>query len=118
MLFACKLYAQTATTGNTLGISGKLSSTDFQNVNFISNNKTRSKLTNDGLWGFGNTSSLAQVHINSKKDGRNPLQVDMLDTAKFIINSNGGVSIGNTNVPPTNGLYVSGKVGIGTDAPM
>jgi len=49
MLFACKLYAQTATTGNTLGISGKLSSIDFQNVNFISNNKTRGKLTNDGL---------------------------------------------------------------------
>ncbi len=29
----------------------------------------------------------------------------------------GGVSVGSTNLPPTNGLYVSGKVGIGTSSP-
>lgn len=29
----------------------------------------------------------------------------------------GGVSVGSLNAPPTNGLYVSGKVGIGTSSP-
>jgi hypothetical protein len=35
----------------------------------------------------------------------------------MIVNSNGGVSIGNANIPPANGLYVSGKLGIGTSTP-
>jgi hypothetical protein len=29
----------------------------------------------------------------------------------------GGVSVGSTNLPPTNGMYVSGKLGIGINAP-
>jgi hypothetical protein len=29
----------------------------------------------------------------------------------------GGVSVGSSNLPPTNGLYVSGKLGIGINAP-
>jgi hypothetical protein len=124
LLLTCCMYAGTiviaqtwSTTGNTLGATGKMGSIDFQNVNFISNNKTRGKLTNNGLWGFGNTSPLAQVHINATKTELNPLQIDVLDTAKLLMSNNGGISIGNTNLPPKNGLYVLGKVGIGTNTP-
>src|SRR5262249_17743025 len=62
-------------------------------------------------------SPLAKVHISFSDSTRNVLQVDAFDSAKLIVSSNGGVSVGNANIPPTNGLYVSGKVGIGTNTP-
>jgi hypothetical protein len=105
------------TAGNTLGKTGTFGSIDNKKINFISNNKNRGVLTSDGLWGFGTTSPIAQVHINSSDNTRNVLQADVLDSAKMIVSSNGGVSIGNANIPPINGLYVSGKLGIGINTP-
>lgn len=117
--YAClNLHAQNWTVaGNTLDTTGKLGSINSESILFISNNKTYGKLTSGGLWGFGNTSPKAQVHINSKQAGRNPLQIDVLDTVKMILNSNGGVTIGDTLIPPANGLYLKGKLGIGINTP-
>jgi len=120
LLTACMFIADAQnwlTTGNTLGATGTFGSIDNKKINFISNNKNRGVLTSDGLWGFGTTSPLAKVHINSSDNTINVLQVDASDSAKLIVSSNGGVSIGNANVPTANGLYVSGKVGIGTNTP-
>src|SRR5580765_1551605 len=121
LLFASVMFTARAqnwlTTGNTLGTTGTFGSIDNKNIDFITHNKVRGRLSNDGLWGFGTKAPLAQVHINSADSARNILQVDLFDSAKMIVNSNGGVSIGNANIPPANGLYVSGKLGIGTTTP-
>lgn len=39
-----------------------------------------------------------------------------LGSSKFAVHSNGGTSVGSLTVPPTNGLYVSGNVRIGSAA--
>jgi hypothetical protein len=121
LLLAANMFTAHAqnwlTTGNTLGTTGIFGSTDNKNIKFISHNKNRGILNNEGLWGFGTTSPVAQVHINSGDSTINVLQVDAFDSPKMIVSSNGGVAIGNTNIPPANGLYVSGKLGIGTNTP-
>ena len=68
-----------------------------------------------GLWNY--STSLHRFILIPADSAKNILYVDSFDSAKMIVNNNGGVSIGNANIPPANGLYVSGKVGIGTNTP-
>jgi hypothetical protein len=69
LLFATVMFTARAqnwlTTGNTLGTTGTFGSIDNKNIDFITHNKVRGRLSNDGLWGFGTKAPLAQVHINS-----------------------------------------------------
>src|SRR5258706_14487798 len=104
------------TSGNALSANGTLGSTTNFSVVFKSNNSERGRLTNSGLWGFGTTAPSSKVHINSVT-GQIPFRVQVNASTKFLVHSNGGVSIGSGSTPPANGLYVSGNVGIGTATP-
>ncbi|HEY6977910.1 MAG TPA: tail fiber domain-containing protein [Chitinophagaceae bacterium] len=141
MHISTTIIAQSWTTGgNTLGSTGTFGSIDNKNIDFISHNKKQGRLTNEGLWGFGTTSPLAQVHINSTDATRNPLQVDVLDATKMVVTNSGNAGIGTTSplaqvhINSTdanrNPLQVdvlnaakmvvtnSGNVGIGTTSPL
>jgi hypothetical protein len=41
-----------------------------------------------------------------------PFQAQVNGSTKFIVNSNGGVSVGSSTAPPSNGLYVAGGAGV------
>lgn len=70
-------------------------------------------LAHTGEVGIGTNVPNGKLHIKSVS-GQNPLRVQISGSTKFLVNSNGGVSIGSTSTPPQNGLYVNGSVGIGT----
>ncbi|MBK9731471.1 MAG: hypothetical protein IPO83_09295 [Chitinophagaceae bacterium] len=69
-----------------------------------------------GKGGFNVTDPNAQLHVNSDA-GEDALRVQVNNTTKLFVSSNGGVSVGGNITPPTNGLYVTGNVGLGTSAP-
>src|SRR5258706_9708983 len=100
------------TSGNTLAANGTLGTTTNFSILFKSNNSERGRLTNTGLWGFGTTAPNSKMHINSAA-GVNAFRAQVNGTTKLLVHSGGGVSIGSSTIPPTNGLYVAGSVGIG-----
>jgi formylglycine-generating enzyme required for sulfatase activity len=66
---------------------------------------------NSGNVGVGATPN-SRLHVNG--DGIDPsLRVQVNGSSKLIVDGNGGTAIGESAVPPANGLYVSGNVGIG-----
>src|SRR6476661_2196381 len=105
------------TSGNALSANGTLGSTTNFSVLFKSNNSERGRLTNSGLWGFGTTAPNSKVHINSTS-GQTPFRVQVNASTKLLVDTGGGVTIGSGSTPPVNGLYVSGRVGIGTKSPQ
>src|SRR5829696_8475792 len=118
LLFSINSTAQNwVTSGNALSANGTLGATTNFSVVFKSNSSERGRLTNSGLWGFGTTAPNSKVHINSAS-GQTPLRVQVNASTKFLVHSKGGVSIGSSSTPPVNGLYVSGKAGIGTSSPQ
>jgi hypothetical protein len=64
------------------------------------------------LWGFGSNNPSAKVHVNTVA-GQDALRVQVNGSTKLFVQSGGGVSIGSSTTAPSNGLYVSGPVGIG-----
>jgi len=62
-----------------------------------------------GNVGIGTTGALADLMIEGTTDG-NVLRVRVDNTTKFIVDDNGGTSIGSITEPPVNGLYVQGDV--------
>lgn len=71
-----------------------------------------------GNVGIGTTSLSARLGVVSGV-GERPLQVVIDGSTKLMVESNGGIAMGygSSNVPPSNGLIVSGNVGIGTASP-
>ena len=57
-----------------------------------------------------------RLHVNSVAN-ENAFRAAINGSTKFLVNSNGGVSVGSGITPPTNGLVVSGFTGIGTASP-
>lgn len=56
------------------------------------------------------------LHVNAPA-GEDALRVQVNSLTKLLVSSNGGVSVGGSSTPPSNGLYVSGNAGIGTSSP-
>lgn len=102
--------------GNALSANAKFGSTTKRNIFFVSGNKIWGTLTKDGDWGFGTTAPNVRFHINSDS-GESPFRVQVNGASKLYVHSGGGVSIGSSLTPPSNGLYVSGNAGIGTTSP-
>jgi len=71
----------------------------------------------DGEVGIGTSSPNSKLHING--NGTDPsLRVQVSGSSKLTVAANGGTTIGTyQDTPPTNGLYVAGDVGIGTNNP-
>jgi hypothetical protein len=72
-----------------------------------------------GNVGIGTTSLLLNGRLHVNGDGVDPsLRVQVNNLSKLIVAPNGGTTIGTNNLnPPSNGLYVAGAVGIGTQSP-
>src|SRR5678815_298275 len=97
--------------------SSKLGTTNNTSLRFYTNNAQRMIINSAaGLVGIGTTSPTDKLHVNSPS-GTNPLRIQVNGSTKLRLSSGGGVSIGSSTTPPSNGLYVTGKVGIGTSAP-
>ncbi len=73
-------------------------------------------LLHNGQTAIGNITPSARLHV-SANTGEIPFKVDVNNTLKFQVSSNGGASIGYADTPPSDGLIVSGNVGIGTSLP-
>ena len=71
---------------------------------------------NRGGVGIGTGSPNTRLHVNSDA-GENPFRVQVNGLSKLYVDNGGGVSVGSSAIPPSNGLYVSGNVGLGTTAP-
>ncbi len=78
---------------------------------------TTSDVERTGNVGIGTSSPNSKLHVNG--DGSTiAFRVQNNGSSKLIVGTNGGVTIGTFNDnPPSNGLYVSGNVGIGTSTP-
>jgi len=96
--------------------SSKLGTTNAINLRMFTNNVERMRLATSGLVGINTTAPNARLHVNSSS-GQNSLRAQVNGSTKFLVSSNGGVAIGANLTPPTNGLYVLGNVGIGTNVP-
>ncbi len=69
---------------------------------------------NAGNVGIGTSSPNSRLHVNSAID-QMAMRVQVAGMSKLLVTPTGGVSIGdNVITPPTNGLFVSGNVGLGT----
>ncbi|CAN5787028.1 hypothetical protein BH10BAC2_BH10BAC2_49170 [soil metagenome] len=119
---ANNLYAQSWNIGgnpnaNVPAAGGRLGTNGDRPVIFETNNTERARLLNgNGFWGFGTTAPNTRVHINSLT-GENPFRVQVAGASKLYVDNGGGVSVGSSSIPPANGLFVSGNVGIGTSVP-
>jgi hypothetical protein len=96
--------------------SSKLGTTNAINLRIFTNNLERIRVTTSGLVGINTTAPNSRLHINSIT-GQNPLRCQVNGVTKFFVDDLGGVTIGSSITPPSNGLYVSGRVGIGTTTP-
>ncbi|MCF7795400.1 hypothetical protein K9M50_03510, partial [Patescibacteria group bacterium] len=67
--------------------------------------------------GVGEQYPNSRLHVDGAS-GSSALRVQVTGSSKLTVASNGGTTIGAyNNSPPSNGLYVSGSVGIGTSSP-
>lgn len=96
---------------------GRLGTNGNRALLFETNNTERGRLMNtSGFWGFNTVAPNARVHINSAA-GEDAFRVQVGGATKLFVDDAGGVSVGSALIPPANGLFVSGNVGIGTTAP-
>jgi len=103
--------------GNTQATtSSKLGTTNNVALKFYTNNVQRMVIgRNTGNVGIGTRNPTERLHIFSPF-GVNAFRVQVAGNTKLLVHSRGGVSVGANVTPPANGLYVAGKVGIGTTA--
>jgi hypothetical protein len=97
--------------GNTLIADSRFGSNNAFDVLFETNNSERGRITRSGNWGIGTTTPFSKLHVSTAND--QGLRVDINNAQKFVVESNGGVSIGSSSFPPTNGLIVFGNTGLG-----
>jgi urease gamma subunit len=97
--------------------SSKLGTTNDYGLRFYTNNIQRMIINSPaGFVGIGTPSPTERLHVNSAL-GTNAFRAQVNGYTKFLVHSQGGVTIGTNATPPTNGLFVAGNVGIGTGIP-
>ena len=114
------LYAQN-TSANTSNYAMVAKSTGAGTTNFglwakasgATNNYALIVPSDGGNSGFGTESPNVRLHVNGLL-GADAFRVQVSGSTKFLVQSNGGASVGSLTTAPTNGLYVSGDVRIGS----
>lgn len=76
---------------------------------------TNLRNSNSGNVGIGTTPN-SRLHVNGSSTIP-ALRAQIGGLTKLLVNTNGGVAVGSNSAAPTNGLYVAGRVGIGTTSP-
>jgi hypothetical protein len=109
-------YWSLAGNSNTNATTSKLGTTNSVPLRIYTKNAERLRIDTVGRVGIGVLSPTERLHVNSTT-GNNALRVQVNSNTKLLVHSNGGTALGGNVTPPTNGLYVGGKVGIGTAAP-
>ncbi len=104
-----------AGNSNASSSTSKLGTTNTIPLRFFTNNSERMRIDGNGNVGINATTLGASRFI---VNGSNPFRAQVNGSTKFIVNSNGGVSVGSSSTGPSNGLFVSGNVGIGTSTPV
>lgn len=99
--------------------SGSITDEDFEigtilgstgNMHIVTGfNQPRITIDKDGEVGIGNTNPASDLMIDGTTDGE-ILRVRVDNSTKFMVDDNGGTSIGAFETPPDNGLYVEGNV--------
>jgi len=92
--------------------TSKLGTTNSISLRILTKNLERMRVDTLGMVGINTTAPSARLHINSST-GQNALRVQVNGSTKLFLHSSGGLAIGSGSTPPSNGLYVSGSVGIG-----
>jgi hypothetical protein len=104
-------------TGNSNASStSKLGTTNSIPLRLYTKNLERLHIDTLGRVGIGTTLPGAQLQINCATSTA-PLKILTGSSVKLYLNSSGGLSVGSGSTAPANGLYVSGRVGIGTNTP-
>jgi hypothetical protein len=106
-----------STYGNSNATStSKLGTTNAINLRLFTNNVERVRITTSGLVGIGTTAPNARLHFDVPS-GTSLLRGTVAGSTKLYMSSAGGLTVGAGLAAPSNGLYVAGKVGIGTATP-
>jgi hypothetical protein len=121
LLICSSLHSQNTTpfwslAGNSnASTASKLGTTTYIPLRFLTNNLERMRITSSGWLGIGTTTPTSLLTANIASGS--PLRAQVAGVTRFVVNSNGGVSIGQPVTGPAQGLYVAGAMGIGTAAP-
>jgi hypothetical protein len=107
-----------STFGNSNATSSsKLGTTNGINLRLFTNNAERVRiLYTNGFVGIGTTTPNARLHFDAPS-GTSLLRGTVAGSTKLYMSSAGGLTVGAGLAAPANGLYVAGKVGIGTNTP-
>jgi hypothetical protein len=109
-------YWSLAGNSNASNSTSKLGTTNAINLRIFTKNAERMRIDTSGFVGIGTTTPNSRLHVNTPT-GQQAIRAQINGTTKFLVHSKGGVAVGSGDVPPTNGLYVLGNVGIGTNVP-
>ncbi|MBP8753874.1 MAG: hypothetical protein KBF51_12430 [Chitinophagales bacterium] len=129
-------WSSATTTTNSAAVYATNSSSGTSNYGVIAKS-TGVGTTNYGLWakatgatnnyaiivpddggkvGIGTESPSAKLHTNSVT-GESSFVAGVNGVKKFIVGSNGGISMFTSGSAPINGLYINGVTGMGTSSP-
>lgn len=103
---------------NASATTSKLGTTNAIPLRLFTNNIERGRIDISGRLGIGTgTSTLSSRFVVNSSSGTSPFRAQINNVVKLIVSGNGGLSVGSASAGPTNGLYVSGNVGLGTTNP-
>jgi hypothetical protein len=121
VLICASLHSQNTSpfwslAGNSNATSAsRLGTATWIPLRIVTNNLERVRVTPAGWVGIGTSAPTSLLTANIVSGS--PLRAQIGGVTKFVVNNNGGASIGQPVAGPPGGLFVSGSVGIGTPTP-